>query len=56
MRTLIMADYKFFNNMVGSDTAGVIYKGKLWIPKDEDNTDWQDYLEWAKTNTADPAD
>jgi len=26
------------------------------IPKDEDNTDYQEYLEWAKTNTADPSD
>tara|TARA_R100000149_G_C5761208_1_gene66015 strand:+ start:358 stop:537 length:180 start_codon:yes stop_codon:yes gene_type:complete len=25
------------------------------IPKDEANTDYQEYLEWAKTNTADPA-
>ena len=26
------------------------------IPMDEANTDYQEYLEWAKTNTADPAD
>ena len=26
------------------------------IPPDPANTDYQDYLEWAKTNTADPAD
>ena len=26
------------------------------IPFDPDNTDYQEYLEWAKTNTADPAD
>ena len=26
------------------------------IPKDEDNTDYQEYLEWAKTNTIEDAD
>jgi len=31
--------------------------GKLsFIPKDEGNTDYQEYLEWAKTNTAEAAD
>ena len=28
----------------------------LSIPIDEENTDYQEYLEWAKTNTPDPAD
>ena len=27
-----------------------------YIPFDEANTDYQEYLEWAKTNTAEPAD
>jgi len=27
-----------------------------WIPENTENTDYQEYLEWAKTNTADPAD
>tara|TARA_B100000073_G_scaffold339554_1_gene338126 strand:+ start:1236 stop:1388 length:153 start_codon:yes stop_codon:yes gene_type:complete len=27
-----------------------------WIPFDEANTDYQKYLEWAKTNTAEEAD
>ena len=26
------------------------------IPKDESNSDYQEYLEWAKTNTAEEAD
>ena len=26
------------------------------IPLDAANTDYQEYLEWAKTNTAEPAD
>mgnify|MGYP003110285326 CR=1 FL=1 len=28
----------------------------LIIPFDEENTDYQEYLEWAKTNTAEAAD
>ncbi len=30
--------------------------GTISIPFDNDNTDYQEYLEWAKTNTAEPAD
>ena len=33
-----------------TDESGVV----LNIPFDPDNTDYQAYLEWAKTNTADP--
>ena len=29
---------------------------KYIIPFNEDNADYQVYLEWAKTNTAEPAD
>lgn len=29
---------------------------KIDIPVDEDNTDYQEYLKWAKTNTAEAAD
>ena len=28
----------------------------VYIPKDEANTDYQAYLEWAKTNTPEEAD
>ena len=28
----------------------------IFIPINPDNTDYQEYLEWAKTNTAEPAD
>ena len=28
----------------------------IFIPFDEANTDYQEYLEWAKTNTAEEAD
>ena len=31
--------------------------GTVWsVPFDESNTDYQEYLEWAKTNTAEAAD
>jgi len=34
-----------------------IKEGKtISIPLDEANTDYQEYLEWAKTNTAEEAD
>ena len=52
--------YKFY-----PDTKGVVQKavqrttddGTISsIPFDEANTDYQEYLEWAKTNTAEEAD
>ena len=51
-----MADYKFFKNIPGTENVGVIWKGKKWIPMNSENSDYQKYLEWAKTNTTDPAD
>ena len=52
-----MADYIFFKNIPGTANAGVIYKEKMWIPLDPDNTDYQEYLEWVDLgNTTDPAD
>ena len=51
-----MADYKFFKNIPGTANAGVIYKTKKYIPLDPDNTDYQEYLKWAETNTAEAAD
>ena len=42
----------------GKDINRIIRKSDgSQIPKDPDNTDYQDYLEWvAEGNTADPAD
>ena len=37
-------------------STACILKSKLCIPLDPDNTDYQEYLEWAKTNTAEAAD
>ena len=59
--------YKKWNStMTGSDGKEVaslacIQKkidgvGVCMIPLDEANTDYQEYLEWAKTNTAEAAD
>jgi len=53
-----MALYK----LTGNDSEGnkiqavVRTTDKASIPMDEANIDYQEYLEWAKTNTADPAD
>ena len=52
-----MADYKFYKDAVNQTTnVGVIWKSKKWIPFDDENIDYQEYLEWAKTNTAEAAD
>ena len=40
-------------NCISKKIDGVVV---LSIPKDEANTDYQEYLEWAKTNTAEAAD
>ena len=55
--------YKFITKIDPSDGSksndpnGIIRKSdKAWIPFDEANTDYQEYLEWAKTNTPEEAD
>ena len=55
--------YKFFKDGVTKQNAGVMKQTGdsepyelLCIPFDEANTDYQEYLEWAKTNTAEEAD
>jgi len=54
--------YKLLGNhtepsMVGKPIEFILRKedGAV-IPKNEANTDYQEYLEWAKTNTAEAAD
>ena len=55
-----MAKYKLIEH--NGKTVAILQKEDLpqntskSIPLDEANTDYQAYLEWAKTNTADPAD
>tara|TARA_S200000501_G_scaffold356173_1_gene378600 strand:+ start:754 stop:951 length:198 start_codon:yes stop_codon:yes gene_type:complete len=64
-------NYKFIKDPDGSiNSVGVTISTKTYtkdgkniteqvhwtIPFDEGNTDYQEYLEWAKTNTAEAAD
>jgi len=55
-----MAIYKLNQHSTESEPSSVtLNKGNgvyLCIPFDPANIDYQEYLEWAKTNTADPAD
>ena len=54
--------YKLVNNTDGitkkTTEANIIIRktDNAAIPKDPNNTDYQSYLEWAKTNTAEAAD
>ena len=50
--------YKLFKNIDGVENGVLTEKTgtKYTIPKDEANTDYQEYLEWAKTNAAEAAD
>jgi hypothetical protein len=49
--------YKLFKDPLGQNDVGVIVDGKIAIPFDPDNTDYQSYLEWvAEGNTPEPAD
>ena len=52
--------YKLYNSTFdGVETQMILKESnniRLNIPKDEANTDYQEYLEWAKTNTAEAAD
>ena len=55
--------YKLLGNHTGPGIEGTPINAILrkedgvWIPKDEGNTDYQEYLAWvAEGNTADPAD
>ena len=51
--------YKLYKSIVSGEISSVFVtkNGKEYsIPCDEANTDYQEYLEWAKTNTAEAAD
>ena len=50
--------YKKQNNYDGTENTDVIIRKSdgATIPVDNDNTDYQEYLEWAKTNTIEEAD
>jgi len=50
--------YKLVNGIEGTPTCVITIKDGVYlaIPLDEANIDYQEYLEWAKTNTAEAAD
>tara|TARA_R100001510_G_scaffold55468_1_gene59432 strand:- start:388 stop:555 length:168 start_codon:yes stop_codon:yes gene_type:complete len=53
--------YKLIKNIYTNQVDSVRFTNSeknivLCIPFDEANTDYQEYLEWAKTNTAEEAD
>ena len=48
--------YKLVNNPITGELCNIRTKDDLFMPIDEANTDYQEYLEWAKTNTAGAAD
>lgn len=45
-----------FTNVIESVKIVDSDSNTKFIPFDEANSDYQDYLEWAKTNTAEAAD
>tara|TARA_Y100001963_G_C6707034_1_gene412404 strand:+ start:999 stop:1157 length:159 start_codon:yes stop_codon:yes gene_type:complete len=52
-----MAKYKFAkDSATGKELPFILLGENIAIPKDPNNVDYQLYLEWAKTNTTDPAD
>ena len=53
-----MAQYKLTNDAVtGEELPFILLEEGVFIPKDTDNTDYQEYLAWvAEGNTPDPAD
>ena len=51
--------YKLHKDLTTNTVTSVIKiegEVKSFIPFDPANTDYQEYLEWAKTNTAEAAD
>ena len=48
--------YKLVNDPIHGFLLNIKAADNRLIPIDEANADYQEYLEWAKTNTAEPAD
>ena len=51
--------YKLYKSPITGQLSCILKQNGnrlLCIPFDEANTDYQEYLEWAKTNTAEAAD
>ena len=51
-----MTTYKLQKNAERTKDVAVLKDGKTSIPLVSENTDYQEYLAWAKTNTAEEAD
>ena len=52
----MVLQYKLVKNAFGDVNTILRKNDNAFIPKDTENTDYQEYLEWAKTNTAEAAD
>ena len=48
--------YKLVNHPISGELLNIRTATDDFIPIAEDNTDCQEYLEWAKSNTAEAAD
>tara|TARA_Y100001938_G_C7923378_1_gene345623 strand:- start:41 stop:211 length:171 start_codon:yes stop_codon:yes gene_type:complete len=48
--------YKLVNHPITGELVNIRTATDDFIPIDEANMDYQEYLEWAKTNTAEEAD
>ena len=48
--------YKLVNHPITGELLNIRTATDDFIPIAEDNTDYQEYLKWAKTNTAEEAD
>ena len=54
--------YKFIkdkttNEVITNYVVKLVENGEMWIPTDESNTDYQEYLKWvAEGNTPQPAE
>ena len=48
--------YKLIKKATEGDDLVIRKSDGAFIPFDETNPDYQEYLEWAKTNTAEEAD
>ena len=48
--------YKFIKNIEGEVALVKRLADNVFIPFDTENVDYQEYLEWAKTNTTEAAD
>jgi len=51
-----MTTYKLIKDPIDKTVRSVLKDSSYFVPFDEANTDYQEYLEWAKTNTPEEAD